>query len=354
MTLGRLVVVAAVGLLGLAGWAPAARAEWALVSLSQTDVSLRAVAVTGPSRFQVSGSKGIYAITEDGGRAWRTVAVPGGEGLDFRGLAALGDKTAILMSAGEGAEGKARLFRTEDGGVNWRTVYETRTPQAFFDGLRFWDRETGLVFGDPIGGAWFVLRTVDGGRTWARGEVKSPPLLEGEAAFAASNSSLVLSGRSQAWILSGGTSGPGRVFNSRDRGATWSVAPTPVAGGATGGVFGGLALGGGRGVIVGGDHKDERRASPNIAVTADGGTTWSLATQDGNAGLLEAVGRLDARTLLAVGPKGTSISHDRGRTWVQADDQAFHAIACVTGTCVAVGPRGRVGVWRGAAPVPGR
>lgn len=340
---GRWVGVTAAGVLA---WASGARAEWTPASLARTDVSLRAVAVTGPSHFQVSGTKGTYAVTEDGGRSWRAVAVPGGDGLDFRGLAALGDRTTILMSAGEAADGKARLFRTEDGGVSWRMVHETRTPGAFFDGLRFWDGKAGLVFGDPVGGAWFVLRTTDGGKTWTRVEIASPSLLEGEAAFAASNSSLVLSGRSRAWILSGGAAGPGRVFISQDRGATWTAAATPIAGGATGGVFGGLAPGGGRGVIVGGDHMDERRASPNIATTTDGGATWSLAAQAENAGLLEAVGRLDAKTLLAVGPRGTSISHDQGKTWTRADEEAFHAIACVTGTCVAVGPRGRVGVWR--------
>lgn len=346
MSFGEWGVAAAAGLLAATAWASAAQAAWSPVPLPRTEVSLRAVAVTGPSRFQVSGSKGTYAVTEDGGRTWRMVAVPGGEELDFRGLAALGDRTTILMSAGEAAEGKARLLRTEDGGVSWRTVHETRTPGAFFDGLRFWDDKAGLVFGDPIAGAWFVLRTLNGGRTWARLEVKSPPLLAGEAAFAASNSSLILSGRSQAWIVSGGAAEAGRIFRSRDRGETWSATGTPVAGGATGGVFGGLALGAGHGVVVGGDHKDELRNSPNIAMTADGGASWSLAAQTGTVRLLEAVGRLDAKTLLAVGPRGTSISRDQGWTWTQTDEEPFHAISCVTGVCVAAGPKGRVGVWR--------
>jgi photosystem II stability/assembly factor-like uncharacterized protein len=347
MKWARGLVVAALALATGLGLAAPAWAAWEIVAFPRTDVSLRAVAVTGPNSFQASGSKGAYGVTADGGRTWRMAQAPGGEGLDFRGLVALDPKTTILMSAGDGAEGKARLFRTADGGATWCTVFETQAPGAFFDGLRFWDRKSGLVFGDPLEGAWYVLRTRDGGRTWARVQIKSPPLLPGEAAFAASNASLVLSGSTQAWILSGGASEGGRAFRSRDRGATWSVATTPVAGGATGGVFGGLALSGTRMLIVGGDHKDELRASPNIAVTADGGATWSAAAQTGTVRLLEAIGRLDAKTLLAVGPKGTSVSHDQGRTWVQADPKAFHAIACVTGTCVAVGAGGRVGVWRG-------
>ncbi len=347
MTWVRAFSVAVVWLASALALAAPARAAWEVVPFPRTDVSLRAVVAAGPSGFHVSGSRGAYGVTADGGRSWRMVQVPGGEGLDFRGLAVLGPKTTVLMSAGDGAEGRARLFRTGDGGVTWRTVFETQAPGAFFDGLRFWDSKAGLVFGDPLEGAWYVLRTLDGGETWARLKIKSAPLSPGEAAFAASNSSLVLSGSAQAWILSGGAAEGGRVFRSGDRGATWSPAATPVAGGPTGGVFGGLALGGKRGVIVGGDHKDELRASPNIAVTGDAGATWSLAAQTGTVRLLEAVGRLDAKTLLAVGPKGTSISHDQGLTWAQVDQEAFHAIACATGTCVAVGLGGRVGVWRG-------
>ena len=58
-----------------------------------------------------------------------------------------------------------------------------------------------------------------------------------------------------------------KLVYSPDAGRTWRVAETPIAGGTTGGVFGGLALTGGRAVIVGGDHKDELRASPNIALS---------------------------------------------------------------------------------------
>ena len=338
--------MAAAWLVSGLGVASPAQAAWETLAFPRADVSLRAVAASGSTSFQVSGSKGAYGITTDGGRTWRLVEVPGGKDLDFRGLATLGPKTTILMSAGDGAEGRAKLFRTADGGASWRTVYDTSAPGAFFDGLRFWDRKAGLVFGDPLDGVWYVLRTLDGGQTWTRLPVKAPALPRGEAAFAASNSSLVLWGSKGAWILSGGAADGGRAFRSDDRGATWSAAATPIAGGATGGVFGGLALDRRRGVIVGGDHKDELRAASNIAVTEDGGATWSLASQTGTVRLLEAVGRLDARTLLAVGPRGTSISHDQGRTWTQTDQEAFHAIACAGGACMAVGAHGHVGVWR--------
>jgi photosystem II stability/assembly factor-like uncharacterized protein len=320
-----------------------------VVPFPRDDVTLRAVAVGADGRAAVSGSKGTFGVSADGGQTWRLAPVAGAEALDLRGLAITGRGATVLMSAGDAAAGQAKLFRTQDGGASWTTAYETRVAGGFFDTVRFWDARRGLVLGDPVDGQWFLLETRDGGRNWARVAAKMPPLLAGEAAFAASNSALILGPRGQAWIVSGG--GPrGRVFASQDFGRTWRVAETPIAGGPTSGVFGGLALGGGRGVVVGGDHKDELRAGTGISATADGGSAWTAPAATGASRLLESVARRDDRTLIAVGPRGTSVSRDLGRTWAQVDAEAFHAVACGGGDshgglCVAVGGKGRVAVW---------
>jgi len=316
-----------------------ANAAWKMLAFPRDDVTLRAVAVVAPSRFQVSGSKGTYAVTEDGGATWRLAAPPGGEALDFRGVAALDAANAVLMSAGDGPAGQAKLFRTPDAGRTWSLAFETGLPGSFLDTVAFRDAKTGYVLGDPIDGRWFLLRTRDGGKTWAR--VEGPPVETVEAAFAASNSAIFLGPGREVWIVSGGLA-RGRVHCSADDGKTWTVSETPLAASQTAGVFGGLALGRGRAVVVGGDYKDELAPGPSIAVGRD---AWTLPPHAGNPRLLEGLGRLDARTLIAVGPRGTSLSADGGRTWRQVDDEAFHAIACARGTCVAAGGKGRVGVW---------
>lgn len=317
-----------------------AHAAWKVLEFPMADATLRAVGVTGPKQFHVSGSKGTYAVTDDGGRTWRMATPPGGGALDFRGLAALDRKTTILASAGDGTAAQAKIFRTADAGRTWTLAFETRLPGSFLDAVAFRDARRGFVLGDPIDGRWFLLRTADGGRTWARAE--GPPVQPGEAAFAASNSALFLGGRADAWIVSGGLA-MGRVQRSTDDGKTWNVAETPLPASATAGVFGGLAMGGGRAVVVGGDYKDELAATPSIVVGDRSG--WSLSPHAGTPRLLEGVGRLDARTLIAVGPRGTAVSEDDGKTWRQVDTEAFHAIACRAGTCVAAGGKGRVGAW---------
>ncbi|HEY0649278.1 WD40/YVTN/BNR-like repeat-containing protein [Phenylobacterium sp.] len=316
-----------------------AQAAWKAVDLG-TDVTLRAVAVVDGQRFHVSGAKGTHAVTEDGGKTWRNAVPPDGAALDFRGVVALDARTAILMSAGDGPAGQARLYRTDDAGRTWTLAFETRLPGSFLDTVAFRGARTGFVLGDPIDGHWFVLKTKDAGRNWTR--LAGPPVGKGEAAFAASNSALFLGPGRDVWLVSGGLA-QGRVARSRDDGKTWTVADTPIAADATSGLFGGLALDARRAVVVGGDYKDELRAGPNLALT-DGRAAWT-PPNEGTPRLLEGVGRLDARTLIAVGPRGTSLSTDNGQTWRQVDDQAFHAIACRRGFCVAAGAKGHVGVW---------
>lgn len=316
-----------------------AQAGWRHVDL-KSDVTLRAVSVLDGQRFHVSGSKGTHAVTADGGKTWRNAIPTDGAALDFRGVAALDGKTAILMSAGDGPAGQARLYRTADGGQTWTLAFETLEAGAFFDAVAFRDAKTGYVLGDPIGGRWFLLATTDGGVTWTRRQ--GPSVEPGEAAFAASNSALFLGPGGEMWIASGGLS-KARLSHSRDDGEEWVTVEAPIAGSATSGAFGGLALAKNVAVIVGGDYKDELRAGANIVVAET--FVISAPPNKGTPRLLEGVGRLDARTLIAVGPRGTSLSLDDGQSWKQVDQEAFHAIACRARTCVAAGAKGRVAVW---------
>jgi len=333
----RVLAAALAAAVSLAGGP--AQAAWRMLESPAPDATLRAVAVAGPRAFHVAGSKGTYAVTDDAGRTWRLAAPAETGTLDFRGLSILDSRVVILMSAGDGPAGQARLYRSPDVGRTWSLAYETRLKGSFLDAVVFRNRREGLVLGDPIDGRWFLLRTSDGGKSWTRAE--GPAVKPGEAAFAASDSALFLDG-ANLWIVSGGLA-KGRVFRSQDDGKSWTVADTPLAASATAGVFGGVSVGGGRAVVVGGDYKDELRAGPSIAVGEAG--AWTLPPHAGTSRLLEGVARLNAKTLIAVGPRGTSVSADNGATWRQVDDEAFHTVDCQAGICVAAGGNGRVGVW---------
>lgn len=337
-----------VALLTLASWlAPleVGCAAWVVQQSPAEDASLRAIQAVDAKVVWASGSKGTCLRTLDGGETWHKLTVPHAEPLDFRGLAAFDAQTAVLIASGEASEGKARIYRTEDGGVSWRQTFDTTEKGVFLDGVAFWSKRHGLVFGDPIDGAWYLLRTSDGGRTWRRIEPFSlPPLLPGEAAFAASNSTLVVHGRKHAWIASGGAE-RARVFRSRNRGKAWETVEAPIPSGGGAGIFSLHFWDASHGIGVGGDHLNPLKFESNAILTEDGGRNWRRGGTPQPSGLKEAVAALPDGTLIAVGPSGTSISRDRGISWQPVDTQALHAASCAQGSCWAAGGRGLVAKW---------
>src|SRR5215471_11115805 len=65
----------------------------------------------------VSGTKGTFGRTTDGGKTWSVGTVPGAETLDFRDVEGFGETTAYLLSAGPGED--SRIYKTMDGGKTW-------------------------------------------------------------------------------------------------------------------------------------------------------------------------------------------------------------------------------------------
>ena len=247
---------------------------------SNTDAELRGLSVVSSNIVWASGTKGRVVHTSDGGRTWRVDTIAEAATLDLRDISALDDRVAWAMSAGDADKGAARIFKTIDGGVHWSRVFSDSTKGVFLDALGFWDARHGIAMSDPIGGKLFLVTTSDGGATWTRiPSDRLPPVLVGEAAFAASGTCLAVQsgGGTHVWIATGG--GPtARVFHSPDRGKTWSVAETPVtAGSASSGIFSVAFRDAIHGVVVGGDYQQAHGAIPNVALTSDGGRTWRLA-----------------------------------------------------------------------------
>ncbi len=323
------------------GFTGPAHAQWQPQSVN-TDASFRSVDMAGADVVWIGGTKGTYVRSADGGKTWQTGTVPDAQTCDFRDVKAFDAQTAILMSAGPAEQGQARLYKTTDGGKTWTLLHQTQQKGVFFDGIAFWDKEHGIVFSDPIDGRWFILTTADGGQSWQPVPAAAlPAMTPGEAAFAASGTSMVVQGKRNVWIASGGGTAS-RVFRSTDRGQSWSVATAPLPSGEATGLFGMHFFSDKNGVAVGGNYKQEKQSVPNVVITRDGGQTWTQLTPAVPAGLKEAVALLPGDRLLVVGPSGTGISADQGQSWQQLDTDGHHSLACVKGTCYAVGAKGKV------------
>jgi photosystem II stability/assembly factor-like uncharacterized protein len=332
-----------------------AAAQWQPQS-SPTDAELRGLSVVSPSVVWASGQRGSVVHTLDGGAHWTLDTIPGAAALDLRAIAATSPRTAHAISIGD----SSRIYRTTDGGKTWSRRWSATRKGTFLDAIRFWDARNGIAMSDPVEGKLLVLVTEDGGDSWREIPAERlPPALEGEGGFAASGTCLAVFGTSHVWIATGGAK-TARLYHSPDRGRTWTVHDTPLrAGVASAGVFSVAFRDARHGAISGGDYQKEDLRGRNLAVTNDGGVTWTLTDSTVSpAGYRSAVAFVPgtrANTLVAVGLTGTDVSTDDGRTWANADSTAYNSVAFASPTAGwAVGPKGRIARWSGAAPDPGR
>ncbi|MBT7850524.1 MAG: oxidoreductase [Formosa sp.] len=240
-----------------------------------------------------------------------------GDTLNFRSSAIL-ENAYFTLSIGS----PAYLFKDKE------LVYEETHPAAFYDALHFWNSKEGLAIGDPTDGCMSVVVTRDGGLTWKKIACESlPPAVQGEAAFAASDTNIAIVG-DEAWIATGGLSS--RVLYSPDKGYNWEVFETPIIQGEeTTGIFSIDFYDALNGFAIGGDYTKPKSQHSNKIRTNDGGKTWELVAQDQSPGYrscVQYVPNSNAMGLVAVGFEGVDYSHDGGNTWVSLSDEGFYSI----------------------------
>ena len=311
--------------------------HWTLQT-SNTTASLRGVSAVNPKVVFASGSGGTWLATTDGGATWRASKVPGAEQLDFRAIHAV-DATHSI-SAQHRHWRQIPSLQNSDGGAHWDLMLSNPDAKGFLDELAFWDPLHGVILGDPVDGEFAIFTTADGGKHWTRRH--APPAVEGEGAFAASNSSLAVMGSSDVWF---GTGSPGgaRVFHSADGGNTWTVTATPIRNdSAAAGIFSLAFSDALHGIAVGGDYSKFNEDLKNVAITSDGGRSWSQPPGRPH-GFRSAVAWLASRKAwLVTGTSGSDISTDGGNTWTNFDAGNYNAIAKAGDAVWAVGPRGRI------------
>jgi photosystem II stability/assembly factor-like uncharacterized protein len=306
---------------------------------------LRAISPVSSQVVWASGSNGTVLRTVNGGRSWQRVGPPGTAALEFRGMKAFDRDHAVLMSIGN-HPGDFRTYLTADGGRHWRITNRNTNSQAFYDCMAFFNRSRGLILSDPVNGRFRILITTNGGRSWRVDPAANVPKANSpnEYGFAASNECITTSGSRNAWFGSGGTQGS-RVYRSTDGGVHWKVSQTPLRRGATAGVFAVAFRNRTQGLAIGGDFANPTTAPRALALTADGGRTWTLVRRapGGYRSGATWVPRTPG-TALAVGLTGSDITTDGGFSWRQFANGSFDAVACTAGgSCWASGANARIG-----------
>ena len=311
---------------------------------------LRGVSAVSERVAWASGSGNTILRTEDGGGAWTKLpnpaaAVPA-DRLDFRDIDAVSATTAYVLSIGNGTA--SRIYKTTDAGQTWTLQFANADPDAFFDAMAFWDADHGIAVSDSVKGAFVIIITEDGGKSWNRVPAERlPAALDNEGAFAASGTNVTVLGTSHAWFGTGAAA-RARVLHTADRGKTWTIADTPLRAGQTSGIYSIAFRDAMNGIVVGGDYSKEAEAIDNAAVTTDGGRTWTLVK--GLTGFRSVVAYVPGQktTAFAVGPQGSDVSTDGGRTWSKVEGPGFDTFSFVRGTAVGwgSGARGSIGLFR--------
>jgi photosystem II stability/assembly factor-like uncharacterized protein len=306
----------------------------------ETTASFRGLSVVSDRVIWASGTRGTVIRSVDGGTTWSVDSIPNGSTFDLRGIHATSDRVAhVAATAG-------RIWKTTDGGKIWSLKFQAADTSMFLDAIVFRNDRDGFALGDPMNGQFVILVTSDGGETWREAQGAARPIAnDGEAAFAASGTSLVFIGSRFGWLGTGGTTA--RVYRTTDSGATWRAHNSAIpAKAGSGGVFSVAFADSLHGVVVGGDYEQPDSSARTAAMTVDGGATWTPPQQfprGYRSGV--AMHRTDAGHLMAiaVGTNGSDVSRDGGKTWTPLDATGFNAVQFApSGVAFAVGARGRV------------
>jgi hypothetical protein len=353
--------------------ATAAHAQWTIQD-AHTTASLRGVYSVGNGIAWASGTEGTVLRTEDNGKTWQHCTIPPeAEKLDFRGVQAFDNKTAIVMSSGTGD--LSRLYKTTDACQSWKLVATNPDKDGFFDAIQAENDEYVFVLGDSVASnlriwewkeGWddreFELSYIAGG--------KSDP---GEASFAASNSVLQLVTTPQidkTWKYklrwASGASEHAYMSVIRDE-STPTCEPcreehrrvdVPLSSGSpNAGIFSFSFRTDLTGVAVGGDYSKASSSVRNAAFSDDGGISWKESTTHPHGYRSSVAYDTSTKAWITVGPNGTDVSTDDGRNWRPLNpgtggapdaDKNWNALSLP----FVVGPHGRIGILRDGVLAP--
>ncbi len=253
-----------------------------------------------------AGTGGTYVETTDGGEHWKAAVVPGAENDQFRDVYGVSDKVAYLMSIGNDTT-DFKVYKTTDGGANWKIQFTNENPNAFYDCFAFWTPDRGITHSDSGNGVFPDIRTTNG-KTWESIAANMPPALPGEASFAASGTCITAQGKTNAWITTGGAT-IARILATKDGGNTWNAYDTPLLSSPSAGGVSVAFRDARHGIVGGGDLNSN--TSADTAISDDGGRTWTLTPAPPLQGAIFCLAYV----------RGTEHKDDEGWSWGSASGE---------------------------------
>lgn len=275
-------------------------------------------------RFVAVGERGHVLISSDQGASWTQVSVPTRATL-----------TAVYFhdaKLGFAVGHDAVILRTEDGGQTWARVhYAPEEERPLFD-VWFKNENDGVA----IGAYGLYLETRDGGKAWKERVLKSNPLsadadsptMEEDLGDDLHLNQIAASETGKLYMAAEA----GNVYRSDDEGETWRRLPSPYEGS----FFGVLPLSEDALLLFG--------LQGHLYRSSDAGETWRRIATGAEAVLMDGV-RLEDGSIVIVGFAGTVLtSRDNGETFNIHRQEDRSGLATVAesqdGTLLVVGQSG--------------
>jgi len=296
--------------------------QW-VAQTSGTTQRFRNIKAVDDNVVWACGNGGVVARTVDGGTTWQLKTSPNAGSINY-GLDALDSLTAWVTGT-VGGSVDVSIWKTTDGGITWTSQYNN--PTGFGDGVRFFDANNGVYFGDPDpypSGNWELLTTTDGGTTWNRvPEANFPPADSTNGEFGAATSMDIVGNTVWFGGYSATAGTPNRIWKSTDKGLNWTVSSyTPVSGTS------------GSNYVAFSDANNgvNLALDGSIALTTDGGATWSVTS--GAPSAFRFVANVPLfNGFIGVGSSGLITgSSDGGATWTPMTSGTTNSLYVVDAT----------------------
>ncbi|MFH0736838.1 MAG: YCF48-related protein [bacterium] len=268
---------------------PKSTYDWEVVTCPVT-TDLTAVSIVDASVSWIAGEGGVVLKSLDGGTTWTKCTNVTGN-VDLYCISAY-DASKVIVGDGSG-----NIFRTTDAGTTWAKV--STNAGSFMDVVDYVDADLAYALGDPTSSVWRLLKSTDGGATWAL--ATSLAAASGEAGWNCAYERIGLN----VWFGTNKT----KIYKST------SGLEGPWTSGVTGTYVNsyGIAFSDElRGIAIVNDATNGK-----IMTTTDGGTNWTLAGFP-VTGLANLADFVNGTPYVWVGTFSNGILHssDYGTTWV--------------------------------------
>jgi len=243
------------------------------------------------------------------------------------------------------ASGATVIDATRNGGLTWKAqqVVGGSTPEL--SGVSCPTATECMAVGSngaSLPGSGVVITTSDGGATWSPAASPQNALVVSSVTCASPiDCTAIVSGGTSTWSA-----------HSPDFGQTWQQEGDLPAGFLPGNDI--TCVAGGTCIDAGYVPTTNSHGQGAVAVSADGGQTWALASVPSGTGVLQSTACLSATDCLAAGTTGTTVSDvvpakgellhsaDGGHTWVPSTDALpvddVYGLACPSAQqCAMVG-----------------